>query len=177
MSKKDKVSDEDATLFRRAAGVVRPLEDDRVQFRKPRPKPSPRADKDPRRSGSTGDDGSWPEPSETGEEQLFRRAGLQYKLMRRLRRGQIAVEAELDLHGKTVREARQSVAEFVERCRASGRRCVRIIHGKGHGSRKGQAVIKWQVDRWLRDHEDVLAFCSARPQDGGTGALYVLLKA
>jgi DNA-nicking Smr family endonuclease len=86
------------------------------------------------------------------------------------------VEAELDLHGKTAREARRAIVGFLETCREQGRRCVRVIHGKGQGSREGRAVIKWEVDRWLREHDQVMAFSSARPRDGGTGALYVLLR-
>jgi DNA-nicking Smr family endonuclease len=108
--------------------------------------------------------------------QLFVRPGLQQKHVRRLRRGQIPIEAEADLHGMRRREAEKALASFLRECRDEGLRCVRVIHGKGRGSRGGQAVLKWQVDGWLRHDDGVMAFSSAQPRDGGTGAVYVLLK-
>ena len=76
----------------------------------------------------------------------------------------------------TILIARQSLSEFLRRRRLSGARCVRIIHGKGRGSAQGLPVLKNKVNYWLQQRDDVLAFCSARPVDGGTGAVYVLLK-
>ena len=108
--------------------------------------------------------------------QLFVRPGLQQKHVRRLRRGQIPIEAEADLHGMRTREAEKVLVSFLRECRDQGLRCVRVIHGKGRGSRGGQAVLKWEVDRWLRRDQGVMAFSSAQPRDGGTGAVYVLLK-
>ncbi|MCW8826282.1 MAG: Smr/MutS family protein, partial [Gammaproteobacteria bacterium] len=86
---------------------------------------------------------------------------------------QIRVEAELDLHGFTVNEARVELTEFLHFAMESGLRCVRIIHGKGKSS---QPILKQKVDYWLRQREEVLAFCSAINRDGGTGALYLLLR-
>jgi DNA-nicking Smr family endonuclease len=117
-----------------------------------------------------------PAEIETGEELLFSRKGLQHGLIRKLRRGQFTVQAELDLHGLTVAEARQALAEFLADVRAAGARCVRIIHGKGYGSRHKQPVLKNKLNGWLQQRDEVLAFCSARQVDGGTGAVYVLLK-
>ena len=114
--------------------------------------------------------------AERDGEQLYVRAGLQKKHIRRLRRGQIPIEAEADLHGMRIREAQTLLADFLRECRNEGARCVRVIHGKGLGSRGGHAVLKWEVDRWLRQHDGVMAFCTAQPRDGGTGAVYVLLK-
>jgi len=113
---------------------------------------------------------------ETGEELLFSRTGLQNRVLRRLRRGEYAIEAELDLHGLTRLEARQALSEFLHDCRARGCRCVRIIHGKGRGSQGKRPVLKQYVDHWLRQVDAVLAYCSAIPAHGGTGAIYVLLK-
>jgi DNA-nicking Smr family endonuclease len=107
----------------------------------------------------------------------FQRAGVRTQVMRRLRRGQYPVEAELDLHGLNQAAARDRLAEFLAVARDSGRRCVRIIHGKGYRSGARGPVLKTAVDLWLRRHLDVLAFSSARAIDGGTGALYVLLRA
>jgi len=94
--------------------------------------------------------------------------------MRKLKRGQFDIEDELDLHGMRVKEAGQTLESFLSKCSNHGRRCVRIIHGKG--LRTGGSVLKENVAQWLRLRSDVVAFCSAQPNDGGTGAVYVLLK-
>jgi DNA-nicking Smr family endonuclease len=106
----------------------------------------------------------------------FHRAGVRIQVMRRLRRGLYPTEDELDLHGLTQTAARDSLADFIARSRDSGRRCVRIIHGKGYRSGARGPVLKTAVDLWLRRHTDVMAFTSARAIDGGTGAVYVLLR-
>jgi DNA-nicking Smr family endonuclease len=106
----------------------------------------------------------------------FHRAGVRVQVMRRLRRGLYPTEDELDLHGLTQSAARDSLADFIARSRDSGRRCVRIIHGKGYRSGARGPVLKTAVDLWLRRHTDVMAFTSARAIDGGTGAVYVLLR-
>lgn len=177
MSKKRPVSEEDAALFRDAAGDVRVLEDDREPIHRRRPKPRARV-----KSGDNPTDATQQPPAksiknaERDSEQLFVRAGLQQKHVRRLRRGQMAIAAEADLHGMRIREAQTVLEEFLRECREQGLRCVRVIHGKGLGSRDGHAVLKWEVDRWLRGHDGVMAFCTAQPRDGGTGAVYVLLR-
>jgi len=96
--------------------------------------------------------------------------------MRRLRRGYYRVEAELDLHGLIVAEAKRELRDFLARCIARQQRCVRIIHGKGLGSGPRGPVLKQAVNVILRRTENVVAFCSANPRDGGTGAIYVLLQ-
>ena len=107
----------------------------------------------------------------------FHRAGVRIQVMRRLRRGLYPTEDELDLHGLNQAAARDRLADFIARSRDSGRRCVRIIHGKGYRSGARGPVLKTAVDLWLRRHLDVMAFTSARGIDGGTGAVYVLLRA
>jgi DNA-nicking Smr family endonuclease len=107
----------------------------------------------------------------------FQRAGVRIQEMRKLRRGLIPADAELDLHGLTQAAARDSLERFLIATRDARIRCVRIIHGKGSRSAGRGAVLKTAVDAWLRRHSDVLAFTSAKPIDGGTGALYVLLRA
>ena len=107
----------------------------------------------------------------------FQRAGVRNQVMRRLRRGLFPIEDELDLHGLNQAAARARLAEFIAHARDSGRRCVRIIHGKGYRSGARGPVLRTAVDLWLRRHFDVMAFSSARTLDGGTGALYVLLRA
>ncbi|MGQ0658294.1 MAG: Smr/MutS family protein, partial [Chromatiales bacterium] len=113
---------------------------------------------------------------ETGEELLYFRPGVRHTVFRRLRRGQFAIEGELDLHGLTVAEAKETLLKFLHDARGAGRRCVRIVHGKGLRSRGQEPVLKGKVNHWLRQLDTVLAFCSTRAVDGGTGALYVLLR-
>jgi DNA-nicking Smr family endonuclease len=112
---------------------------------------------------------------ESGEELGFRRDGVSESVLRRLRRGEYAVRDELDLHGMTQDEARAALGAFLAEAALHDRRCVRVIHGKGRGSGNRGPVLKSAVNRWLRRHAVVAAFCSARRNDGGTGALYVLL--
>ncbi|HVT35211.1 MAG TPA: Smr/MutS family protein [Nevskiaceae bacterium] len=117
-----------------------------------------------------------PESMESGDTLSYRLSGVQDAVMRKLRRGQYALQAEVDLHGMNRRQAQHALAGFLALCQDRGYRCVRVIHGKGLGSPNSGPVIKRLVDSWLRRRSDVLAFCSARPADGGTGALYVLLR-
>jgi DNA-nicking Smr family endonuclease len=106
----------------------------------------------------------------------FQRGGVRIQVMRRLKRGLIPVDDELDLHGLTQTAARDALADFIVRSRDSGHRCVRVIHGKGYRSGARGPVLKTAVNLWLRRHTDVIAFASARGIDGGTGAVYVLLR-
>jgi DNA-nicking Smr family endonuclease len=96
--------------------------------------------------------------------------------MRKLSRGGFSVQAEIDLHGMTVAEARPRLQEFIETCAQDGKLCIRVVHGKGLGSGRRGPVLKQKVNRWLRQWDTVLAFVSTRQVDGGTGAIYVLLK-
>jgi DNA-nicking Smr family endonuclease len=114
---------------------------------------------------------------QTGEELQFLREGLGSDVLRKLRRGHWVLQAELDLHGMTRTEARVAVAEFLLAALKQGWRCLRVIHGKGLGSKNREPVLKAQLGRWLSRREEVLAFCQARRHDGGSGALVVLLKA
>ena len=107
----------------------------------------------------------------------FQRSGVQDQVMRRLRRGLIPNEDELDLHGLNQTEARDRLADFIAHSRDAGRRCVRVVHGKGYRSGARGPILKSAVNLWLRRHLDVMAFTSARTIDGGTGAVYVLLRA
>ena len=105
--------------------------------------------------------------------------GIDKRLLRKLRAGDYAVQAHLDLHGFTSDEARLEVEKFLVAARGAGRRCVLIIHGRGHGSKEGIPVLKERLKVWLtrgRIGRGVLAFCTARPTDGGAGAVYVLLR-
>lgn len=112
---------------------------------------------------------------DSNAELLFIRSGLQHKLIRDLRQGKIAPSDSVDLHRLTTIEARQVVAQFITQSLEAGYRCVRIIHGKGELNREAP-ILKNQVNNWLRQFPDVLAFCSTPLRDGGVGAVYVLLR-
>jgi DNA-nicking Smr family endonuclease len=112
-----------------------------------------------------------------GDVLSFRRPGVRDRTLRQLKRGSFAIEAEVDLHGQSQSSARDELARFLDDCRRAGRRCVRIIHGKGYRSGARGPILKSAVNDWLRRDMDVMAFVSARPIDGGTGAVYVLLRA
>ena len=172
--------DQDASLFRRHMGDARPLKgtDERIIPARRRPRRRPPAL--PEAQGRAKMDGGYdPEPTEDlqrGSRVEFVRPGLQRREIRRLRRGYRVVEDRLDLHGLFVSEAERAVLEFIGRSRGRGLRCVCIIHGKGQNSAKGRPVLKAAVDRWLRRCDDVLAFCTAPDNAGGTGAVHVLLR-
>jgi DNA-nicking Smr family endonuclease len=107
----------------------------------------------------------------------YRRPGIGEDVTRRLRRGDWVVQDQIDLHGLRVDEARSAMAEFFSQADKRNLRCLRIIHGKGLGSVNKEPVLKTKAMRWLVQREDVIAFCQARPNDGGAGALIVLLNA
>ena len=109
------------------------------------------------------------------EELTFRRTQVRDAVMRRLRRGQIPVEAEIDLHGLRQHAAQEALRQFLNDCLHRRLRCVRVIHGKGLRSGPGGPVLELVVHHWLRKVENVAAFAAARPVDGGSGAVYVLL--
>jgi len=111
-----------------------------------------------------------------GEELVYHRAGIQPSVLRKLRRGDYRVQGEIDLHGLNVSEAKQALRQFLALALMRQWRCVRIVHGKGLRSGHRGPVLKGMVGAMLRSIGPVLAYVSARPIDGGTGALYVLLS-
>lgn len=113
--------------------------------------------------------------AEVGDELRFRRDGVQEAVLRKLRRGSYRIDAEIDLHGLIEREAREALRDFLARAVAKRLRCLRIVTGKGLRSGPRGPVLKLAVNAILRKTAPVMAFCSARQVDGGTGAVYVLL--
>ncbi len=111
-----------------------------------------------------------------GDESAFLRSGLPRRVLTDLRRGRWVVQRELDLHSMNRDEARHAVAEFLARSLEHGIRCVRVIHGKGNGSPGRMPVLKHLLRGWLIQRSEILAFCQARPHDGGDGALLILLS-
>ena len=114
---------------------------------------------------------------ESGEELLYLRQGQSPDVLSKLRRGFWVVQAQIDLHGLISDEAREYVAEFLGSCKKRNVRCVRIVHGKGLGSRNREPVLKHKLRNWLMQKDEVIAYAQAKPEDGGSGALIVLLKA
>ncbi len=112
---------------------------------------------------------------ETDETLSFRREGISLEVVRKLRRGHWSLQAQLDLHGLRRDGAREALGLFIHDSARRGLRCVRVIHGKGHGSPGREPVLKGRVRRWLVQKNEVLAFVQARASDGGAGALMVLL--
>ena len=170
--------DEDGSLFRRAVADARPLERsvvDPVHKRLPARARFTRRDERDVLEESLGAPLAETEGG-SGDALSFCRAAVGRRTLRKLARGKFSVQDEFDLHGMTVAEAREALKAFIESSLSGGLTCVRIIHGKGLGSGHGGPVLKRKVDVWLRQWDDVLAFVSAKPIDGGTGALYVLLR-
>lgn len=170
--------DPDADLFRRHVGDIKPLRHEE-KARTPR-KPTARArftraDEQHVLEESLSADIDDTESS-SGESLRFMRDSVTKSTMRQFTRGRFAVQGEIDLHGLTAQEAATALREFVEQSRRRRHRCILVVHGKGLGSGQGGPVLKSRVNGWLRRWNDVLAFVSARQVDGGTGAVYVLLK-
>jgi DNA-nicking Smr family endonuclease len=179
--KRDPNADEaDAELFRDAVRDVKPLEQ--------RARAAPARRKPPARARFTAADRAMvlveslqgfaaDESLDSGDEIAFRRDGVQDRVMRRLKRGEYRVEDVCDLHGLRLEEAKAALRAFLAEALGRRLRCVRIIHGKGHGSGHRGPVLKVAVNMILRKTAPVLAFTSARRVDGGTGAINVLLGA
>ncbi len=114
---------------------------------------------------------------DTDESLSFRQPGVGADVTRRLRRGEWTLQAQLDLHGLRTDEAREALGRFLREAQKQGLRCVRVVHGKGLGSPGKSPVLKSRVQRWLVQKNEVLAFVQARADEGGAGALVVLLRA
>lgn len=173
------VNDNDIDEFRRAISGVKPLKhEERITVNRPKPKPRAKFSKADERevlNESLQDEIDTIEHGYGGALR-FHRASVGRRTMRKLARGGYSVQDELDLHGMTVDEAKQRLADFIDYSAAQGKLCVRIVHGKGLGSGDRGPVLKNAVNRWLRKWDSVLAFVSTRQVDGGTGAIYVLLQ-
>lgn len=165
-------NDEDDDAFRAAMHDVAPIADGRPapyrKRRRPQPLNLP--------VGDEAQDDLADLAIETPEFLEFRRPGIQHRVFQDLQRGVIEAQGTLDLHGMRVHEARPALLRFLAHSLARGRRCVRIIHGKGRGSGAQQPVLKQKTNQWLQQREEVLAFVTAPRWDGGTGAVYVLLS-
>jgi DNA-nicking Smr family endonuclease len=177
---KPKPDEHDIALFREATRGVKPLRHvPRVTGAAPKPRARPRfarAERLPVLEEIVHDAADEPELA-AGDTSVFARPGVAATTLRKLRRGQYRVQAQLDLHGRTVAEAKLQLREFLIASLQRNARCLRIVHGKGLRSGSKGPVLRQLVNSTLRRTAQVLAFASAQPADGGTGALYVLLDA
>lgn len=169
---------DEGDLFRRLMGDARPLKSDTApphhRHVKPRAKFARRDRSEvPRdslefdaRDADCGD----------GENLRFQHPSVSRTTMRKLARGAFSIQAEIDLHGLTGSEAGPELQRFIGECVDQNLSCVRVVHGKGYRSGPSGPVLKPLVNGWLRRLQPVLAFVTARPADGGSGAVYVLLR-
>jgi len=168
-------------LFANAVGQVVPLR--RAAHAAPeRPRPAPQARQRERDDAAVlveaiSDGFDVESLLDTDDALSFRRRGVGADVVRKLRRGVWVLQDEIDLHGLRRDEARERLSAFLHEAIRSGKRCVRVVHGKGHGSPGRQPVLKGKVHRWLAQSAPVLAFAQAAGPQGGAGAVIVLLAA
>ncbi|TAK62508.1 Smr/MutS family protein [Methylobacter sp.] len=176
MTKKN-LPPEDSELFRQTIGKVNAVKNDKVLLTlgnksKPYPKLQPLNMEEHLIEATEFDN----EKLGIEDSLSFLAQGLQHNILKKLRKGQFGLDAEIDLHGLNSNEAKRQLLHFLHDCVQDGCRCVHIVHGKGYRSADNHPVLKNNLNLWLRQHKDIQAFCSAPPKDGGTGAVFVLLR-
>ncbi len=175
-----RLMEREARLFELSVGPVTHLPDPgRVLLASAPPLPEPRQralDEQAVLRQALSDDFDVESLLETDETLSFRRPEISLEVVRKLRRGHWALQAQIDLHGLRRDQARDALGSFIHDSARRGMRCVRVVHGKGNGSPGREPVLKTRVRRWLVQKQEVLAFVQARPSDGGAGALMVLLN-
>lgn len=159
-------------------GEVTILKQDKISpYRKPvDPTPRQRLLDDERVMQELLDESDETASYESGDELKFIRSGYSTRLLKKLRRGDYAIQDELDLHGLIASEAKQETHYFVNECARDNVRAIRIVHGKGRNSVGRTPVLKNMLLGWLKKNQFVVAVCSTPANDGGTGAVYVLLS-
>lgn len=178
MTAKITPTEDEVNCFRELMEGVQRIQSDRVLPDHPKPPPHPiQTRKDPALVTETLLHSPHdPDDSQPGDTVSYCRPGVKKTVLRKLHRGQYSIGAEIDLHGMTAAMAIKALTQFLKQAHHCSTHCVHIIHGKGQRSSNQGPVLKPLVNHWLRNRDDVLAFCSAKPSDGGTGALYALLK-
>ncbi len=171
---------EDANLLREALEGVAPLtRPGRVVHKRNKPAPVPAqrlADEAQVLADSLSDETPLDAGLESGDELVYLRNGLSTQVLRKLRRGQWAVQDHIDLHGLRSDAARELLINFLNQALNDGFRAVRVVHGKGYRSRNHEPVLKKKIAGWLQQRDEVLAYCQAPQADGGSGAVLILLK-
>lgn len=177
----ERKADAERNLFVRAAGKVEPLRPaGKVHHRPAPPSPIPaQRQLDDRRvmQESISDEFDAGTLLDVDDAMSYRRPGIGLEVTRRLRRGEWTIQREIDLHGFRTEEAREALGAFIRDAHRHGLRCVRVVHGKGLGSPGKTPVLKGKVHSWLIQKNEVLAFVQARADEGGAGAVVVLLRA
>jgi len=178
VSDKKPISEDDKALFRDAVGEVKSVANDKA--------PDSAAKPAARVSSTQRDDRSVMETLlselseadllETGEHLSYTAPGVQRAVLRKLKSGKYAIQGEIDLHGMTLDTAKKELSAFLAECQHRRLLCVCVIHGKGRKQADRAPRMKPAVNQWLQGNKKILAFCSARASDGGTGAVYVLLR-
>jgi DNA-nicking Smr family endonuclease len=181
MNDKLTINPEDIALFRKTVGKVISIKQNKAKLTKAitSDKQLSRKRKDENLKPATYYEEFIPENFRvSATDQLqFKRSGIQDKLFQKLKRGQLSISSNLDLHGMTIFNAKITFNQFMLQTRTPNRQtCVRVIHGKGYGSKDGLPKIKQNIQLWLQEDKNVLAYSSCRPADGGTGAIYLLIK-
>ncbi len=178
MSRPPRISDDDRSLFHQAIGEVRRVHSDTTDQRRNPPQPDPAQTR--RDNQRVTEELMRPLPEsldpDAAEPLRYLKDGLHPRLLLKLGRGQFSVRDEIDLHQMTADIARKAIQQFLNECIDADRLCVKIITGKGMRSKSDGPVLKGLTDRILRQRNDVLAFRSARYNDGGSGAVIVLLR-
>ncbi len=171
---------DETELFRLAMLGIEPIpSQSRVELQRPTPEPQPikrTEDEQAALREAMETPMTLEDRLDAGDEVAFLRPGVPRRVLADLRRGRWVLQGELDLHGLKRDEAREALSAFIADCVQQGRRCVRIIHGKGLGSPGKQPVLKQLSHGWLAQREDILAFCQAGPAQGGSGAIMALLR-
>jgi DNA-nicking Smr family endonuclease len=168
---------DETDLFRQSIGKVTPVKSDNIVLSTAKkPKPYPKAQNIDIEANFKADATHEIEALQQEDIIRFSIPGVQKNTLKKLRKGQFGIDAEIDLHGLNSREAKQQLLRFLYSCVEEGVRCAHIIHGKGYGSTDKMPILKNNLNLWLRQHQEVLAFCSSPPKHGGAGALHVLLR-
>ena len=174
---KKTLTSEDSDLFRQSIGKVRPVNNDKIMSTTGhKPKPYPKEINTELTCPLTLSTALNLDTVGLEDSLSYVASGLQTAVLKKLRKGYFGLDAEIDLHGLTSNAAKQQLLQFLHECTHNGYRCVQIVHGKGYRSTDQYPVLKNNLNLWLRQHQEVLAFCSASPKNGGTGAVLVLLR-
>ncbi|MFT3707942.1 MAG: Smr/MutS family protein [Archangium sp.] len=184
-TKKEKPLDEESALFLEAVGAVEQVRTTKTRVGPPEPPtaaqlkiPNEEAESLARLAELVSGQGEF-DLADSDEFVEGSVHGFDPNVMKKLRAGDFTINAQLDLHGLTRDDAKLKLEGFVQKARIDGHRCVLVITGRGLHSAGQIPLLKTGVQEWLargKQHKQVLAFCTARPKDGGAGAVYILLR-
>ena len=169
-------SDEDSQLFRESIGPIKRLSNTQRHSFENKPKPKPVKKGLISKETKSGPFFQQTNDIQSNDYLFFSREGIQHKTIKKLKRGGIGIDEKVDLHGLNQQDAQHLLDEFLAEQFVQRHRCILVVHGKGTGSLNNRPVLKNLTSNILKNEPSVLAFVSAQPRDGGTGALYVLLK-